>query len=202
MQPTATASNPAPPPMSRWQRFARAALGAFGWQVHFNGLPGPRGVIIIYPHTSNWDFLVLLFTKWTINVRARFLAKHTLFWWPLSVFLTWWGGIPVHRGTRSGIIQDLAARIRAADEMWIAITPEGTRSYRPGWRSGFYHMAVAAGVPVGFAKLDYARREVVLTEFVHFSGDAEADMERIAAYFADVRAKRPQLAAPVRWDDR
>ncbi len=187
--------------VTRWQGFARALLAAFGWRVSFNGLPGPRGVILVYPHTSNWDFAVLLFTKWALALKASFIAKHQLFWWPLSVLLSYWGGIPVHRGSKSGVITQLAERMASADRMWIAITPEGTRSYKPGWRSGFYHLAIAARVPVGLVKLDYGRREIVFTEFIELSGAVEADMARIAAAYEGVRGHRHWLAAPIRLDD-
>lgn len=187
--------------MSAGARLARALLAAAGWRVHFDGLPGPRGVIVVYPHTSNWDFVVGILAKWSVGLEAHWIGKHTLFRWPLARLLAWWGGIPVRRGERSGTIGGLAARLAAAPRMWIAITPEGTRSRRPGWRAGFYHLALAAGVPVGLVRLDFGRRELRFTEFMRLSGDIDADMARIAAYYADVRGKRHELASPVRLDD-
>jgi len=110
--------------------------------------------------------------------------------------------VPVVRSSPQGLVDDTVRQLQehaARDRLfWLAVTPEGTRSLRPGWRSGFYRVAVQAGVPLGMAGLDFGRREVRFTKFLELSGDEARDMAAIAAHFADVRGCKPDLAAPVR----
>lgn len=183
-------------------RSAAAMLRAIGWQVHFDGLPALQGVLVVYPHTSNWDFIVGLLTKWAIGLPLKFWGKDSLFGWPL--FGRWMrsiGGIPVERGAPQGAVQAMAANLQAARErgelFWLALSPEGTRAYRAHWRSGFYHLALAAGVPIGVVTLDWGRRTVRIMDFLTLSGDAEQDFAAIASRLQGVRGRRPELAAPI-----
>ena len=129
----------------RGNRIAQALLRAAGWRVRFDGLPALQGVIVVYPHTSNWDFPVGLLAKWAIGLPVRFWGKDSLFRYP--VFGRWMravGGIPVDRSAPQGVVQEMAERFAAArangELFWLALSPEGTRSYRDHWRSGFYHL--------------------------------------------------------------
>lgn len=191
----------------RGNSLARAILARAGWKVRFHGLPASCGVVIVYPHTSNWDFVTLILAKWTIGLDAAYLTKDTLFRVPgLGALLRASGGIPVERSTPHGVIGEMARRLAAARErgesMWVAIAPEGTRAWRPSWKSGFYHMALAAGVPLGLTYVDYPHREVGLTEFVTLTGDVNVDMGRIAAYYrTHGHGLRPERAAPVRFEN-
>jgi 1-acyl-sn-glycerol-3-phosphate acyltransferase len=114
---------------------ARRILGLLGWQVHFRGLPALHGVIVVYPHTSNWDFPVGLLAKWAMGLEAKFLGKHTLFRIPLfGAWLRWLGGVPVDRRAAGGVVEQMVemfARKKSAGEyFWLALTPEGTRCWR------------------------------------------------------------------------
>jgi 1-acyl-sn-glycerol-3-phosphate acyltransferase len=187
----------------RGSRIARLALRAFGWRVVFRGLPSRQGVLSFYPHTSNWDFVVGMLAKWAIGIPIVFWGKDALFDWPLfGRWLRWIGGIPVDRKSAHGRVHDMAARFaaaRAADRfLWLALAPEGTRRYVPGWRSGFYHVALEAGVPLGLAFVDYPTRRIGVENFLVLSGDRAADMAAIAAPLAHCRGRRPELAAPIR----
>ncbi|NEX63570.1 1-acyl-sn-glycerol-3-phosphate acyltransferase [Noviherbaspirillum galbum] len=185
------------------QRFAIRMLALAGWRVRYAGLPGPRGVVIVYPHTSNWDFIIGLLAKWAIGVKFRWLGKEALFSGAsgllLGPLLRAWGGEPVERGNSTGAIQRLAERIRDADGFWLALAPEGTRRYRDGWRSGFYHIALTAGVPLGMAAIDYRNKEVRLTEFAQLSGDIEQDLARVRSAYPQGMGLRPDCEAPVVW---
>jgi 1-acyl-sn-glycerol-3-phosphate acyltransferase len=184
------------------QRFAVRLLGLFGWHVHFVPLPGPCGVVVVYPHTSNWDFVVGMFARIAVGVPIRWLGKEALFSGAFGAcfgaLMRAMGGEPVERGSSSGAIERLAQRMHAADWFWLALAPEGTRSYRPHWRSGFYHIAVTADVPLALAFIDYARKEIGVVEHIRLSGEADADMERIRQAYADCRGLHPELAAPVK----
>lgn len=191
------------PVQLRGSRLARALLRALGWRLQFDGLPARQGVAVVYPHTSNWDFVVGVLAKWAIGVPVVFWAKGTLFRVPLfGRWLRWLGGVPVDRRAPAGAVGEMVRRMREARErdafLWLALAPEGTRSRARGWRSGFYRVAVGAGVPLLLAQLDFARRSVGVCECLRLSGDAAADMAAIARAYADVRGRRPALASPVR----
>jgi 1-acyl-sn-glycerol-3-phosphate acyltransferase len=137
------------PVQLRGSRVARAALRLAGWQLDFNGLPARQGVAIVYPHTSNWDFVVGICAKWAIGIPVVFWGKDALFRVPVfGIWLRWLGGVPVDRGARHGMVGDMVRRMgeaRARDDFfWLAWSPEGTRAWTPRWRSGFYQVAVGA----------------------------------------------------------
>jgi 1-acyl-sn-glycerol-3-phosphate acyltransferase len=174
-----------------------------GWRLGFDGLPASQGVAIVYPHTSNWDFPLGLLVKWGIGIPVTFWGKDTLFRIPLfGRWMRWLGGVPVDRSSANGIVGQMARELRAAREagrfMWLALAPEGTRSHAAGWRSGFYHVAVEAGVPIALVRFDWGARFVGIERFLRLSGDREADMRAIADGFAGVVGYRPARAAPIR----
>jgi 1-acyl-sn-glycerol-3-phosphate acyltransferase len=187
----------APPTLS--QRIARGLLSAFGWRVAVQLPPVPRCVIIVYPHTSNWDFVVGYLAKVASGLRAHFVGKDTLFRWPFGGLLRRMGGIPVNRREPTGLIGQLAAEMARRPRMWLAIAPEGTRSRTDHWKSGFYRLALAANVPVGLAFIDYRTRAVGLDTFLTLSGDEEQDLARMRAFYADKVGKRPHQASDIRF---
>ncbi|MCU6432198.1 1-acyl-sn-glycerol-3-phosphate acyltransferase [Undibacterium sp. Jales W-56] len=183
------------------QRFAVAAMKLIGWRVLYKPLPGPRGVIVVYPHTSNWDFVVGVFAMWAIGMPFHFIAKSSLFEGitgaTVGRLVRYLGGEPVERNASTGAIARLAERINRADWYWLAITPEGTRSQRPYWRSGFYHIALAARIPVGCAYFDFSKKEIGLVDYLPLSGDADQDMAAIGAILHNIQGCRPEKASPI-----
>ena len=182
---------------------ARRALEAAGWTIKFDGLPSRQGVVIVYPHTSNWDFLIGLATKWSLGFAVHFWGKDSLFKIPLfGRWMRWVGGVPVDRKSPKGLVEQMVERIRQArdaDEFfWLAIAPEGTRGHAAHWRSGFYRVALQSKVPLGLAYFDFDEKVVGLDRFIQLSGNQEADMAVIAGHLAHRRGKKPHLAAPVR----
>jgi 1-acyl-sn-glycerol-3-phosphate acyltransferase len=190
---------PKPGPPTVWQRCARALLAAFGWSVDLAWPTVPRCVIIVYPHTSNWDFVIGYLAKIAAGLPVHFVAKHTLFRWPFGGLMRRLGGIPVHRAEAVGFIPRLAARMAASPWMWIALAPEGTRAYTDHLKSGFYRLARLADLPVGFAFIDYPRRVVGLATYAAMTGDEEADLATIRAAYADKIGKRPEQASAIRF---
>lgn len=193
------------PVQLRGSAWARAALRLAGWTLHFNGLPAKQGVLIAYPHTSNWDFPLAIVTKWAVGIQVTFWGKDTLFAVPLfGRWLRWLGGVPVDRHSPRGIVGQMADELiaaRAADRfLWLALSPEGTRRLAPAWRSGFYHVACKAQVPVGLVFFDYGRRAVGVERFVTMSGEADADLLTIARELRDPRGLRPENATPIRFE--
>jgi 1-acyl-sn-glycerol-3-phosphate acyltransferase len=175
--------------------------------VEFDGMPSLQGVLIVYPHTSNWDFVVLVLAKWSVGMQLSFWGKDTLFRIPLfGSWLRWIGGIPVIRNAPRGVVGqaiDALAKHKAENRyFWLGLSPEGTRRLTPGWRSGFYQTALQAGVPLALVKLDFGQRKVVALDFMQLSGDVAADMARIAKIFEGVRGCRPSNASPIRLKER
>lgn len=187
-----------PAALPTWgQRSALRLLALLGWSVHFKPLPGPHGIAVVYPHTSNWDFLIGMLGKWAVGLPFRWLAKDSLFRGAMGRVMRYWGGIAVDRSAPMGATRHLAQQMLASRWCWVAITPEGTRGYSPHWKSGFYHLAQAARVPVLLVALDYRKKELRVVDTLELSGDSERDMAAIRALYADCQALYPQLAAPV-----
>ncbi len=186
----------------RWlQRWSIRALALLGWTVAFKPLPGPRGVIIVYPHTSNWDFLYGLLAKWAIGLPFRFLGKASLFRYGLGTFMRAVGGEPIERGSAQGAIARIVERIEQSDFYWLALAPEGTRKFKPTWRSGFYHIALGAKVPLGLVRIDYRVKQVRFVDMLELTGEIERDTAMIEAVFAGCVAFHPAQAAPIVFGD-
>lgn len=182
---------------------ARAVLKMMGWTLDFEGLPGRQGVLALYPHTSNWDFVMAMLAKWAIGMPVAFWVKHSLLQVPvLGRWVRWIGGVAVRRDGPQGAVRGMQQQMEDARRegrfMWLALAPEGTRSLTTGWRSGFYQVATRAGVPLALGHVDYQRKHVGILGFLQLSGDVDADMAAIAAAFADVHPYAPHLAGPVR----
>lgn len=183
--------------------WAGRLLRLVGWRIEFDGLPARQGVIAVYPHTSNWDFPIGLLTKWAVGLPARFWAKDSLFRLPLiGGFMRRVGGIAVDRSAANGLVgstvQQMESARRRGEWFWLAVAPEGTRRAVPGWKSGFYRVALGADVPLCVASIDYGRRVVRVADFLSLSGDEAQDMARVAACLDGVRGLHPDAAAPIR----
>lgn len=191
-----------PAALPTWgQRTSLRILRLFGWRMLYKPLPGPYGVAVVYPHTSNWDFVVGLLGKWALGLPFSWLGKQSLFTGftgkTLGVLLRRWHGIPVERNASTGATARLAQTMRSSEWCWIALAPEGTRSYRPNWRSGFYHLALAARVPLLMVYIDYPNKTLGVIDTMELTGDTERDMAAIAAVYKGHHGLRPELEAPV-----
>jgi 1-acyl-sn-glycerol-3-phosphate acyltransferase len=180
---------------------ARLALRLAGWRVEYEPPTEPRGIVIVYPHTSNWDFVVGLLAKWAIGLPLRFIGKESLFRGAagatLGRLMRRWGGRPVDRHRASGAVEELATLMRSEPWFWLALSPEGTRRRQDHLRSGFYHLALALQVPVGLGFIDYGRRAVGVTRYERMSGDPEADLALLRSYYAGVRGLHPRSASAI-----
>jgi len=179
------------------RRLARRLLTLAGWKVMYRAPATKKAVIVFYPHTSNWDFVIGILVRSAIRLPVRFAAKDTLFAWPLGAVFRRLGGIPVNRRERTGFVTQMAAEFRRRDEFYLAITPEGTRRLTPGWKSGFYRLALEAGVPLGLAFIDYARREIGVVDYLTLVGDEEADFQHIRQNYAGRLGRHPAQQAPI-----
>jgi 1-acyl-sn-glycerol-3-phosphate acyltransferase len=170
----------------------RWALGAAGWKIEGSFPDVPKMVLIVAPHTSNWDFPVGLMAKFALRLACRFIAKHSLFWWPLGAFLRAVGGIPVNRAAAADFVDQTVRIFDARGSLVLVITPEGTRSHVAQWKSGFHRIARAAGVPIALAVFDYDRKVVRLGPSFPATDDYERDLASIQAHITAKMAKHPE----------
>jgi 1-acyl-sn-glycerol-3-phosphate acyltransferase len=187
---------------SRPSLLRRSALGLLrlvGWRSVMVWPPEPRGVIIVYPHTSNWDFILGMLFKIGYGLPANWIGKTEMFPWPFTGLLKWLGGIPVDRKRATGFLDALLEEFRRRDWIWVAIAPEGTRSHADHIKSGFYQLAVAADVPVALGYIDYGSRTVGIDTYLRMSGDREADLAKIRDFYASKRGRRQELAGDLRF---
>lgn len=162
---------------------------------HIEGRPPltKKFILVGAPHTSNWDFAVFLGATHELGIRASYLGKHSLFRWPLRRFMVDMGGIPVDRSKRSNYVEQVVAEFARRDELALVIAPEGTRHSDGRWRSGFYHIAVGAGVPIVPAWIDRSKRRAGIGAPIMPTGDYRADLKRIADFYRAAQPDNPRF---------
>ena len=169
----------------------RAALRLAGWTIR-GALPElPKYIIVVAPHTSNWDFPVGVAALFALDLQAHWFGKDSLFHEPMGTILRMLGGRPVHRETPEGVVAEMAAAIRAEPAFILALAPEGTRKRVAHWRSGFYRIAEAAGVPVVAVSFDWSTREIGIHQPRQLSGDLGADVDALQALYYPEMARNP-----------
>jgi 1-acyl-sn-glycerol-3-phosphate acyltransferase len=199
-----SAPTPPPPrpdggiPRGFGPRLARMLFGLFGWRAVGRVPDEPRFIALGAPHTTNWDLALALFASAIWKMKMRWVGKDTLFKPPFGFVLRWLGGVPVVRGSRSGAVESLATLMHSEETFALCIAPEGTRGKVDHWKSGFYQVALAAKVPVVLGYVDYPNKTLGLGPAIHLTGDVEADMKRIADFYADKRGKFPENEGDIR----
>lgn len=159
-----------------------------GWKLEGGRPRGDKFVILGAPHTSNWDFIFFLGATHELGLRPSFMGKKSLFKWPATRFMLDMGGIPVDRSKRANYVEQAADAFTRAKDLALVIAPEGSRTFKGDWKSGFYHIAMAAGVPIVPAWVDNNTMRGGLGDPIVPSGDYRADLARIIAFY---REKRP-----------
>ncbi|MEY2994571.1 MAG: hypothetical protein RL357_1506 [Pseudomonadota bacterium] len=177
---------------------ARKLLHWLGWRLIRPALPGPKGLIVAYPHTSNWDFPIAMLAKWGLGWQIRFWGKDSLFKWPIfGRWLRWLGGIPVNRVSPQGLVDTTLAEVAESDFFWLGLAPEGTRGRGKGWRLGFYHVWVQTGLPLGVAVIDWREKCIGVKAFIEPTGDLVRDFDQIRHALGEPVGHTPNNASPV-----
>ncbi len=174
------------------QKISQQILRLFGWQVSGELPELTKFVAIGAPHTSNWDFPLAMTTIFALRVNLRWMGKHTLFQGPWRRLMLWFGGIPINRSAAHGVVDQMIEQFQNNDSLILGITPEGTRAKVREWKSGFYHIAKGAGVPVVMIGLDFPGKTIKIAPPFHPTEDMAEDMRQMKAYFAGIVGKNPQ----------
>lgn len=191
---------PLPPQAPRVRAPISGRLGAWwlrlsGWRM-VDAFPDvPKAVLIAAPHSSNMDALHGLAVKQVLGLDARFLAKRQLFWWPLGSILRHFGIIPIDRGSGgSALIESAVQRFAENEKFWLGVAPEGTRKVVPRWKTGFWRIAKAAGVPIIPAYFHYPDKRIGLGPMLWPGDDMEADIATLRAFYEPWRGARGKSA--------
>lgn len=187
----------------RGNGFSRALgkgfLQLFGWRLA-NAFPDvPKAVVIGGPHTSNWDGIFTCAAMLQIGLDAHLMMKDSAFNGPHGGFLRWLGAVPVDRSKAGGVVEQSVEQFSGRDRYALIVAPEGTRSGAEQWKTGFYHIAHRAGVPIVIATADYRKKEIAFPAVFSPTGDVDADIRAIQAHYARVHPRHPdKLSAPLK----
>ncbi len=174
--------------------FSKICLKLSGWRVQ-GKLPDMKKVVIIAaPHTSNWDLPFTLFVAFVMEINIRWMGKDTIFRPPFEGLFKWLGGIPIDRSRSNSVVDQSIEQFNTKDQFALAIPPSGTRAKVTYWKTGFYHIAMGAGVPIVLGFLDYRRKIGGLGPVIMPTGNLDKDMERIQSFYSGITGKHPEKA--------
>ncbi len=182
--------------MIKWM--ARRFLDLTGWEPEGAKPLEQRFVLIAAPHTSSWDLAYLLAISTVVGVKVSWMGKDTLFRPPLGWLMRASGGIPIVRTRSEKLVSQMARAFEKSESLALVVPAEGTRGYVPHWKSGFYHIARRANVPIVMGYLNYATRRGGFGPALHPTGDVRADMDKIRAFYSDKVGKYPDSFGEVR----
>ncbi len=168
-----------------------------GWKVP-NDFPSgvDKYIIIAAPHTSNWDFPIAVLYKFATGKEINFIGKHTLFKPPFGFIFRAMGGTPVNRTTSKNMVQAIIDIFNEKDKFIFALSPEGTRKKVSKWKTGFYHVAKGANVPIVMATLDFGNKQILISDPYYVTGDQKVDFTYFHEYFKDVEGRNPDQFDP------
>lgn len=191
---------PLPPSMpqlaqNRRRRLCDWILARCGWRIRGRFPDVPQLVLIAAPHSSWWDGLWGMLFKVALGVELSFMGKRELFRGPLGWTLRRLGGIPIERTHAHGLVEQMVANFRATPRLWLGIAPEGTRKRVTKWRTGFWHIARAAGVPILPIAFDYATRSIAIGPLFQPTPDLDADISALRAFYAPFHGRNHDVDA-------
>ena len=182
-----------------WQKAAKYALRLLGWNLVAELPPVQKYLLIGAHHTSSWDFPLILLMMAALGLRLHWVGKDSLFRGPQGYLMRWIGGIPVERGARKNFVGQIVDMYQERKKMVLTISPEGTRKSVDHWKTGFYHIAVGAKIPVAMAFLDYSRKTCGVGGYFYPTGNTEADLNILRKFYADKVGRFPQQHGEIRF---
>ena len=183
------------------QKLARWLLTRFGWRLEGAKPQCPRYVLIAAPHTSNWDFPLMLLFAAAFDIKVTWMAKHSLFWPPVGWIMRAMGGMPIERHRSTNVVDAMVGAFGRMQELVLVVPTEGTRARAEAWKSGFYHIALQAQVPIVPSFLDFGQRRGGFGPAMSPTGETSLDMQYFRDFYADMKGKFPELFGPIRLRD-
>lgn len=174
------------------QLLGKLWLKITGWELKADQPPPGNFLLICAPHTSNWDIGYLLAFMFIKRIKVSWMGKHSIFKKPFGNFMKWLGGIPIDRRSTHGVVDQIADHFKIHENQIIAIAPEGTRHKTDHWKSGFYHIACKAQVPLLLGYLDYPNKTVGICHSFTPTGNIKEDMDIIREFYMDFRGRHPE----------
>lgn len=179
-----------------WSSLSKLILKLLGWKAEHTPFPEPRGILVVYPHTSNWDFPLGLLWQSACKVSPRWVAKDSIFKpAPIGWIMRKLGGIGIKREGNLDVAQSLKKVMLEQEHCWLVLAIEGTRSYKPFVHLGYYFIAKAANVPIGLAHFDYSTKTVSVHHYRRVMDTPEAEIEQLKIDFARTHAYAPEKAS-------
>jgi len=178
-------------------KLARLIFWIFGWRMTGEVPNFPKMLMIGAPHTSNWDGAVFYLFSLSVRAHIQFLGKHTLFKPPFGTLMRWAGGVPINRETSVNAVDQVVEAFNSHERMALIIAPEGTRSYTPYWKTGFYYIALEAHVPIVMVYDDYPRKLCGVGPYFMPTGDIDADFKLIQDFYKDKVGRYPKQQGPI-----
>ncbi len=177
-----------------FRAFSLLVFKLWGWKIEGDAPQDiPKYILVIAPHTSNWDFIVGVMARSIVRWgNVKYLAKKELFVFPLGIFFRALGGYPVNRTKHTRLVDNVVQIFKNKEKFAIAITPEGTRKKVAKMKTGFYYIATKADIPLILVGFDFKRKTVVIDKPFYASGDQEKDLEIITTFFKSITGKIPE----------
>ncbi len=181
--------------LSKW-----VFLDLLGWQIIGPVPKIKKYLIVVAPHTSNWDFSIGVLTrKITPHFNPMYLGKKELFVFPIGYFFKWLGGYPIERSKNTNFVDAVVNVYKSKEEFVTSITPEGTRSYNSKWKTGFYYIAKKADIPILRIGIDFSTKQVVLDNLYKIEKPVDKTVDEFKEYFSQFKGKKPENG--VRWPE-
>lgn len=174
------------------RKISKLILKLFGWKLSGSFPAEKKYIIVVAPHTSNWDYVVGQLFCLSFGVRSSVMIKKELFYFPLGGLLRALGGVPVDRDKKTDIVEQMIDEFKNRDSFVLTITPEGTRKRVTEWKTGFHRIALGANIPVLPGFVDYKKKLVGTGDFFSLSGDLQSDMTAVKQFFKDINPKYPE----------
>ena len=180
------------------QILAKTILRLVSWKLEVTLPPDPKFVLVGAPHTSTLDLFYTLLMTHATGIQLHWIGKDSLFRWPLGGLMRWLGGIPVNRRSSNNFVQQIVDLYNQSERLIIAIAPEGTRGKADYWKTGFYYIALGAGVPIALGFIDYHERVVGIGPCLYPTGDIQTDFVKLNEFYSNVTGRHPEKQGEVR----
>ncbi len=171
---------------------SRVILKILGWQLDLQLPQAKKYVLIGYPHTSNWDFIFGMLAKWAMGMPLNWVAKRNMFWGPFRPLFIAMGGVPIDRAKTAGFIQKNIELFNSREQFVLGLMPEGTRAKTHTVKTGFYHIASGANVPIALGYLDYQNKKLGVGKVIQPTGDIDKDFQIIKIFYQNIKGCHPE----------